>query len=99
SLEPVAAVGRAVLRDPVTLAFAGFVVVLLAYELVLAVTVPPNNGDALGYHLPKAAAWAQHGGVYWIPDAPTVRINAFQPLAEQQILFLLVAAGGSGALI
>ena len=99
SLAPVRTAAGIVLRDPVTLVFAGFVVVLLVYELVLAVTVPPNNGDALGYHLPKAAAWAQHGGLVWIPDAPTVRINAFQPLAEQQILFLLVAGGGSGALV
>jgi hypothetical protein len=82
---------RAVLRDPVTAVFLAVVIVLLGYELVLAVTVPPNNGDALGYHLPRAAAWAQHGGVYWIDDAPTVRMNVFQPLAEQQIMFLLVA--------
>ena len=80
------------------LVFAGFVLVLLGYELVLALAVPPNNGDALGYHLPKAAAWAQQHAIHWIANAPTVRMNAFQPLAEQQILFLLVAAGG-GALI
>ena len=80
------------------LAFLAFVLVLLAYELVLALAVPPNNGDALGYHLPKAAAWAQAHAIHWIDNAPTVRMNAFQPLAEQQLLFLLVATGG-GALI
>ena len=53
------AAAAAVGRDPVLLAFLAFVLVLLAYELVLALAVPPNNGDALGYHLPKAAAWAQ----------------------------------------
>src|SRR5262249_48591320 len=41
------------------------------------------------------AAWAQHGGFYWIPDPPTVRMDAFQPFAEQQILFLLVAVHGA----
>ena len=92
------AAGAVVVRDPVLLVFAGFVLVLLGYELVLALAVPPNNGDALGYHLPKAAAWAQQHAIHWIANAPTVRMNAFQPLAEQQILFLLVAAGG-GALI
>ncbi len=84
--------------DPVTVLFLVFVGLLLVYELVLGLTVPPNNGDSLAYHLAKAAAWAQHGGVYWIPNAPTVRIDAFQPLAEQQILFLLVSTG-TGTLV
>lgn len=84
------AAGREVVRDPVTAAFALFVVLLLGYELAVGLTMPPNNSDSLAYHLAKAAAWAQHGGLYWIPDAPTVRMNAFQPLAEQQLLFLFV---------
>ena len=91
--------GRAeVVADPLTALFLVFVARLLAYELVLALTVPPNNGDSLMYHLPRAAAWAQHGGIYWIPNAPNVALNAYQPLAEQQILFLFVATG-SGALL
>ena len=61
---------------------------------MLALTVPPNNTDALAYHMARAAAWAQHGGLYWIPNAPTDRMNEFQPFAEQQILFLLVAVRG-----
>src|SRR5262249_57817299 len=88
---------REVLSDPVTAVFLAAVVVLLGYELLLGVTVPPNNGDSLSYHLAKAAAWAQSGGVHWIANAPTVRLNAFQPLAEQELLFLIVATG-SGAL-
>ena len=63
-----------------------------------ALTVPPNNWDSLTYHLARVAAWAQHGGYYWIPNAPTDRINEFQPLAEQQILFLFAATGSSRAL-
>ena len=85
-------------RDPVVGAFAIFVVALLVYELVLALAVPPNNGDALMYHLPRAAAWNEHHGIYWVPFAPNVEINAYQPLAEQQILYLF-AATGSGALL
>jgi hypothetical protein len=96
-LGPARAALREVVSSPVTAVFLVFVLGLLAYELVLGLTVPVNNGDALAYHLAKAAAWAQHGGYYWIPDAPTVRINAFQPLAEQQLLFLFVATG-NGAL-
>jgi hypothetical protein len=88
------AAAREVVSDLPTAAFLVFVLVLLGYELLLGLTVPPNNTDALAYHLARAAAWAQHGGVYWIPDAPTVRMNAFQPFAEQQLLFLLVAVHG-----
>ena len=88
---------RQVVRDPVHRALPRRRGRVLAYELVLALTVPPNNWDALTYHLPRAAAWAQHGGIYWIPNAPTDRLNEFQPLAEQEMLFLFVATG-SGAL-
>jgi hypothetical protein len=99
---PLAAARAAVregLSDPATALFFAFLLVLLAYELVLALGVPPNNTDVLAYHLPKAAAWAQHGGYYWIPNAPTLRMNEFQPLAGQEVLYLLVATGGSGALV
>jgi hypothetical protein len=87
---------RAVISDPLTALFLAGVLLLLAYEVLLG-TSPPNNMDSLTYHLARAAAWAQHGGIYWIPNAPEVELNAYQPLAEQQNLFLLVATGG-GAL-
>jgi hypothetical protein len=84
-------------RDPVVVVLAVVSGVALAYELLLVFTVPPNNWDSLTYHLARAAAWAQHGGLHWITDAPTARMNEFQPLAEQEILFLFVATG-EGAL-
>jgi hypothetical protein len=97
---PVAAglpAARRIASDPVTLlAFAGLVL-LLGYELVLVLTVPANNWDSLTYHLSRVVAWMQHGGVYRIPNAPTPRMNEYQPLAEQQILYLFVGFG-SGAL-
>lgn len=83
-----------VVSDVPTAIFLVFVLLLLGYELLLGLTVPPNNIDANSYHLSKAAAWAEHGGVYWIPDAPSARMDAFQPFAEQQLLFLLVAVHG-----
>ena len=86
-----------VVRSPLTALFLAVAVTVLAYELLLALTVPANNWDSLTYHLARAAAWAQHGGIFWIPNAPTGRLNEFQPLAEQEILYLLVATG-SGAL-
>ncbi len=91
-----AAAGR-IVSDPVTALFLAVTVAVLAYELVLGLAVPPNNMDSLTYHLVKAAAWAQHGGLYWIPHAPEIEINEYQPFAEQQQLFLMVATGG-GAL-
>jgi glycosyl transferase family 87 len=83
---------REVLSDWIVAAFAAVVVLAFAYELVLALRVPANNWDSLTYHLSRVAAWVQHGGVYWIPNAPTDRMNEFQPLAEQSILWLFVAA-------
>jgi hypothetical protein len=88
---------REIASDPLTGAFLVAVVVLLGYELLLVLTDPPNNTDSLTYHLPRVAAWVQHGGVYWIPNAPTDRLNEFQPLAEREIFFLFVATG-KGAL-
>jgi glycosyl transferase family 87 len=80
-----------VVSDRVTLLFFAAVVVLLGYELLLGLTVPPNNFDSLTYHLARVAAWVHHGGIYWIANAPTERMNEFQSLAEQQNLFLFVA--------
>ena len=81
----------AIVSSRLTLLYLLAVVAALAYELMLGLTVPPDNWDSLTYHLAKVAAWVHHGGIYWIPNAPTVRINELQPLAEQQILFLFVA--------
>jgi glycosyl transferase family 87 len=87
---------RSVAGDPLTLAFLVLLLAGLAYELVLALTVPPNNWDSLTYHLARVAAWHQAHGVHWIANAPTGRMNEFQPLAEQLVLFLVTA--GSTAL-
>ena len=97
---PVAAAvpaARRILADPATVAIVAAVAVLLAYELVLVLVAPANNWDSLTYHLSRAVAWMQHGGLYRIPNAPTPRMNEYQPLAEQQILYLFVSTG-SGAL-
>jgi hypothetical protein len=88
---------RRVVSDPVSAAILAAVALLLGYELVLALTAPANNWDSLTYHLSRVVAWMQHGGVYRIPNAPTPRMNEYQPLAEQQILYFFVAVG-SGAL-
>lgn len=97
--RPVPALGpawrglREALSDPVVGALAAVVGVAFGYELLLALTSAPNNWDSLTYHLSRAAAWARHDGIYWVPNAPTGRINEFQTGAEQQILYLFVATG------
>ncbi len=86
---------REVFRSPLAVAFLVLLAAVLGYQLVLAVTVPPDNWDSLTYHLARVAAWAQHGGYYWIPNAATDRMNVFQPLSEHEILFLFAASGSS----
>jgi hypothetical protein len=83
--------------DALTVLMLALLASVLAYELALALTVPANNWDSLTYHLARAAAWKEHHGIQWIANAPTDRMNEFQPLAEQELLFLLVVCG-SGAL-
>ena len=90
---PSAVALRAAVLDPAVLVLLVAIVASSLYELVLVLGAPPNNWDSLAYHLTRAAGWAQHGGVHWIGNAPTDRINEFQPLAEQQVLLLFVTSG------
>src|SRR5262249_13449970 len=50
-------------------------------------TTPPNNWDSMTYHLTRAVEWLQRGGIQYIPDATTERINALQPGSELLILW------------
>jgi Glycosyltransferase family 87 len=74
------------LREPVLLGLAAVVGLALGYELFTAVAVPPNNWDALAYHLSRAAAWYQGHAVGWIHGAHTDRENVFPPNGEMEIL-------------
>src|SRR5262249_13839346 len=80
-------------RDPVSVLFAALALAAVAYEFVLGVSVPANDYDGLTYHLVKAAAWAEHGGYFWVPNAPYDPSNNYGPNAEQQILFSFAAVG------
>jgi hypothetical protein len=80
-----------------TIAFLVVIGVLLGYELVLGLTVPPNNWDSLWYHLPRAVAWLQGHGYGWIGNAPANILNTRQPVAEQELLFLFAATGKAQA--
>jgi hypothetical protein len=78
-------------------ALAGAVFLSFAYELFLALAVPPNNSDSLTYRLSRAAAWLQHDGVYWIASPHTERQNEFPPNAELEQLYTLVFLRGDRA--
>jgi hypothetical protein len=82
---------------PILIVLAAGVGLGLVYELFVCLTVPPNNWDSLTYHLARAAAWYQHGGLYWIANAPTERQNAFPAGAEVADLWSLVAIRSDGA--
>ena len=72
-LDSARATFRAVTTDPVALLFVAGLCVVLGYELMLCLFVAPNNWDSLAYHLSRAAAWKQYGGIHWIQHAPTGR--------------------------
>jgi len=74
------------LREPVLLVLGAAVGLALTYEFFTAVAVPPNNWDALAYHLSRAAAWYQGHAVGWIHGAHTDRQNVFPPNGEIEIL-------------
>ena len=82
------------LRDP-PLAVLAFAVALgLAYVAALAVLTPPNSGDALWYHLSRAAFWKQDHAVGYIAHPNDGRLNGNPPVAEIAILFTMVVAAG-----
>jgi len=80
-------------NDPLLMFLGTAVVAALSFEAFLVVTAVPNTWDSLTYHLPRVAAWYQHGGVYWINNA-TGRQNEFPPGAELLVLFCVILSAG-----
>ena len=66
----------------------------LAYSAALAVFTPPNEWDAMTYHLARAAFWIQQQAVAYVPESPVVMINAYPPNAEIGALFTMLLSGG-----
>ena len=75
-------------RHPLVVALALLVVASLAFQAFLVVATPPNNPDAMSYHLPRAAEWYYRGAVERFPVYDE-RQNAFPPNAEIQIVWTL----------
>ena len=68
-------------------------VLALMLIFIQAAATPPNNWDALSYHLPRQIYWMQqrHVGLFATNDP---RMLIMQPLAEYVGLHLLILSGG-----
>ena len=72
--------GRA--RRPCRRRAGRVVAVELCYLLALALVTPPNDIDALTYHLMRGALWIQQEAVAPVGGIADTRIDEFQPDAE-----------------
>jgi hypothetical protein len=64
----------------------------VAYASALGLLTPPNDDDALTYHLTRAALWLQEGGVRYVDGIDDMRVNGFPPGAEMLSAFTLAGA-------
>jgi hypothetical protein len=85
---------RSAFRDPVLGVLGVAVGAGLAYSAALAVFTPPNDWDAMTYHLARAAFWMQQQAVAYVPDSPVPMINAYPPNAEIGALFTMLLSDG-----
>jgi hypothetical protein len=82
-----------VFRDPAVLILAVVVVGIVGYSIALGLFRPPNDGDALGYHLARAAFWRQEHAIDYIPGARDARLNSFAPNSEIVMAYTMVTSG------
>ncbi len=68
------------------------VAVIALVTLAIALIAPPNNGDALEYHMPRVAHWAQDRSLAHYPT-PIDRQLYMPPFAEMAVLNVYVLAG------
>ena len=81
------------LRDRAVLVAAAAPIIGIVYAVALAVGTPEDEGDALAYHVPRAAFWDQHQGVSYIAHAVDVRLNVNPTFGEVGVLFTMLASG------
>ena len=84
---------RDALRDPAVLVLAVAVLLGAVYIGALAFLTPPNDWDALSYHLARADFWKQDHGVGYIANTPDSRLNVNPPNAEIGQLATMLLAG------
>jgi hypothetical protein len=84
---------RPFLRDPAIVVLLVVVVGVVGYSIALGLFRPPNDGDALGYHLARAAFWRQQHAVDYIAGARDARLNTFAPNTEIGMAYTMVTSG------
>jgi len=84
---------RVALADRAVAVVAASAAVGLAYVVALAIATPENEGDALAYHVARAAFWYQQHGVGYIGNAIETRLNVNPPNAELGALFTMLVSG------
>ena len=85
---------RRTFHDPVLAVLAATVAAGLLYSAALAIFTPPNEWDAMSYHLARAALWIQQHAVAYVPDSPVVMIDAYPPNAEIAALLTMLLSDG-----
>lgn len=80
-------------RDPAVVAVAILVLGVIGYSVALALFVPQNNGDAVEYHLARAAFWKQQHAVGYIDGAADARLDGFPPNSEIAMAFTMITSG------
>ena len=78
---------RAAAQHKIVAALAAVNTLGFLYQAAVAFTTPPNNGDALKYHLPRAALWLQQHDLAYRDVAHAARGIEFQPNGEIAILY------------
>lgn len=82
-------------RDWVLLSIFWGTVLMLGVSFIVAARTPPNNADALSYHLPRQVYWLLQGHVGMFPTN-SIRMILMPPLAEFAGLHLMILSGGDG---
>jgi hypothetical protein len=92
-LRPALDAVRLALRRPAVAVLAVAVALGAAYTVVLALLTPVNEGDALAYHLARAAFWHQEHGLGYVAGTVDLRLDANPPNAEIGQLATMLLAG------
>ncbi len=83
---------RVVLDHPWLSLLALGIGVAFSIGAVLIIRVPPNNYDAMTYHLARAAIWRQNGTLFPWPTAD-FRLTSFPVNSELSILWIFTLGG------
>jgi hypothetical protein len=81
------------LREPAVAVVAAVVACAVVYSVALGLFRPPNDQDALAYHLARAAFWTQQHAIAFIPGAQDIRLDSFAPNGEIALAFTMVTSG------